>query len=73
MCKCFTRLNVRSLIASPEFSHLELDENSIRATLDISLGLAKLVEQMRQLAEEEMYASAEWIKWLKFGEWTAYR
>lgn len=34
----------------------------------MTLGFAKLVERMRQQAEDEMYASAEWIKWLKFGK-----
>jgi hypothetical protein len=51
----------------PGYSHLGLEEGAVEQVLDIASGFAKLIERMRQQAEEEMYAASEWIKWLRYG------
>lgn len=51
-----------------EYSHLGLQEAAVERVLDIASGFAKLIERIRQQAEEEMYAASEWIKWLRYGE-----
>jgi len=44
-----------------------LEESAVEQVLDIASGFAKLIERMRQQAEEEMHAASEWIKWLRYG------
>lgn len=55
------------LIGSSSFSQLGLQTDSIEQSIAVAVGFAKLVERMRQQAQEEMYAASEWIKWLKYG------
>ncbi|KAK4687139.1 hypothetical protein P7C73_g2981, partial [Tremellales sp. Uapishka_1] len=47
-------------------TRLNLDGAKIDRILDISCGLASLVESIRQIAEHESHAATEWIKWLKY-------
>lgn len=54
-------------VCSSAFAHLRLNENDMRRLCDLTVGFAKLAEGMRQQAELEMNASAEWFKWLKYG------
>jgi hypothetical protein len=51
-----------------KYDHLGLEEEAVDRILAVSSGFAKLVERMRQKAEEEMYATLEWFKWLRYGE-----
>jgi len=41
--------------------------DAVEQSLAVAVGFAKLIERMRQQAQEEMYAASEWIKWLKYG------
>ena len=47
---------------------LVLDVDSIKRAINTACGFAALMERMRQDAEHEMQAAAEWMKWLKYGE-----
>ena len=55
------------LIPRSTYSHLGLDTQSVERTLAVAVGFAKLIERMRQQAQEEFYAATEWMKWLKYG------
>jgi hypothetical protein len=59
---CITELTKRS-----RYSTLGLQTDSVEQSLAVAVGFAKLIERMRQQAQEEMYAASEWIKWLKYG------
>jgi hypothetical protein len=56
------------LIRRSTYSHLGLDTDFVERTLAIAVGFAKLIERMRQQAQEELYAATEWMKWLRYGE-----
>lgn len=60
------------LIPRSTYSHLGLDTQSVERTLAVAVGFAKLIERMRQQAQEEFYAATEWMKWLKYGTNSAY-
>jgi hypothetical protein len=47
---------------------LILPEASCRKSLRDTCDTIKLVERIRQLANHELQASTEFMKWLKFGE-----
>ncbi|RXK35659.1 hypothetical protein M231_07089 [Tremella mesenterica] len=44
----------------------EIDKTSVIRTLDAASGMTVLMERIRQEAEAEMLASADFIKWLKY-------
>jgi len=49
------------------YGKLGLQTDAVEQSLAVAVGFAKLIERMRQQAQEEMYAASEWIKWLKYG------
>lgn len=49
-------------------SDLNVDGETIRRAVDVSKAFALLSEHLRQEAELEEAASAEWCKWLRFGK-----
>jgi hypothetical protein len=49
------------------YAKLGLHTDAVEQSLAVAVGFAKLIERMRQQAQEEMYAASEWIKWLKYG------
>jgi hypothetical protein len=54
-------------MVSSTYANLGLKLEAVEQCLSVAIGFAKLVERMRQQAQEEMYAASEWIKWLKYG------
>jgi hypothetical protein len=55
------------LIKRSSHSHLGIETDSVDHLLALASGFAKLIERMRQQAQQETYAASEWIKWLKYG------
>jgi hypothetical protein len=49
------------------YAKLGLHTDAAEQSLAVAVGFAKLIERMRQQAQEEMYAASEWMKWLKYG------
>jgi hypothetical protein len=49
------------------YAKLGLHTDAVEQSLAVAVGFAKLIERMRQQAQEEMYAASEWMKWLKYG------
>lgn len=49
-------------------SDLSIDGETIQRAIDVAKAYALLSEHLRQEAELEEAVSAEWCKWLRFGE-----
>jgi len=60
-----------SLIRRSSYSRLGLSPLAVKNNLGVAIGFAKLIERMRQQAQEEAYAASEWIKWLKYGKFSS--
>ena len=59
------------LINRSSYAKLGLHTDAVEQSLAVAVGFAKLIERMRQQAQEEMYAASEWIKWLRYGMFTS--
>jgi hypothetical protein len=56
------------VIRSRYKNDLRLDPGQIRRSINLTAGMIKLVERMRQDAEHEALAAGAWIIWLKYGK-----
>ncbi|WWC91790.1 uncharacterized protein L201_006737 [Kwoniella dendrophila CBS 6074] len=58
---------MRGWSRTPKYqTKLHIHKKDITKAIDLVLGFAKLVDQMRRDAEHEMKAAAEFMKWLKY-------
>lgn len=59
---------LRSWADDTSESDLVLDSGTVQRAIDVAKAFALLSDHLRQEAELEEAASAEWCKWLRFGE-----